>query len=150
MVAFGSYVKRKHGVRPRELWRPRAIFCTSVPKIHTKYAPTLRLHYGPSPVEEMYTATEGVFAQQRDEFPYVSPNYDGYLFEVATGGGTRMLHELKANEWGRLIVSTSVLPRYAIGDLIEALGKGYFRVFGRDRALTRLEHLAFNLVTFRR
>jgi hypothetical protein len=149
MVGFATYLKRKHGIRPRELWKPRALFCTSVAKIHTKYEPTLRYFYGPSPVMEMYTATEGVFAQQRDEFPYVSPNYDGYLFEVDLGGKIKMLYELAPMEWGRLVVSTSILPRYAIGDLVESMGKGYFRVFGRDRSLTRLEHRLFNLLSMR-
>jgi hypothetical protein len=149
MVTFANYLRRKHGIRPRELWRPRALFCTSVAKIHTRYEPVLQHLYGPCPVVEMYTATEGVFAQQRDELPYVSPNYDGYLFEVITGRGTKMLHELKPNEWGRLVVSTSMLPRYDIGDLVEAMGKGYFRVFGRNGMLTRAEHRLFNLVALR-
>jgi len=42
-----------------------------------------------------------------------------------------------------------MLPRYDIGDLVESLGKGYFRVFGRNTALTRAEHRLFNLITFR-
>jgi hypothetical protein len=149
MVAFGTYVKRKHSVRPKDIWKPRALFCTSVAKIHTKYAPILSHIFGPSPVVEMYTATEGVFAQQRDELPYVSPNYDGYLFEVVTGNGTKMLHEMTPNEWGKLIVSTSFLPRYDIGDLVEAVGKGYYRIFGRNNFMVRVEHRLFNLSTFR-
>jgi hypothetical protein len=149
MVGFADYVKRRHGAWPKDLWKPRALFCTSVAKIHTKYEPVLRRQYGSAPVVEMYTATEGVFAQQLDELPYVSPNYDGYLFEVATGEGMKMLHELRPSEWGKLIVSTTILPRYDIGDLVEALGKGYFRVFGRNRILTRIEHRMFNLLTLR-
>jgi len=149
MVAFASYVKERHGERPRDFWRPRGLFCTSTAKIHTKYEPILRHSYGPVPVVEMYTATEGVFAQQRDELPYVCPNYDGYLFEVLSGKGAKMLHEMKVNEWGSLVVSTSMLPRYEIGDLIESLGKGYFRVFGRKGIRGRAEHYAFNMLTFR-
>src|SRR5271157_3473460 len=149
MTAFAAHLKKKHGVRPKEIWKPRALFCTSVAKIHTKYETELRYHYGPFPVVEMYTATEGGFAQQLDELPYVSPNYDGYLFEVATGDGFKLLHELRPNEWGRLVVSTTMLPRYEIGDLIEAAGKGYFRVFGRDKVMTRAEHLFFNMLSLR-
>ena len=150
MVSFADFLKRKHGIWPKALWKPRALFCTSVAKIHTKYKPTLLLQYGPTAVVEMYTATEGAFAQQLDGNPYVSPNYDGYLFEVATGSGLKMLHELRPNEWGSLVISTSMLPRYDIGDLAEALGKGYFRVFGRDRLGTRIEHQLFNLLAVRR
>lgn len=150
MVSFADYLKREHGIWPKALWKPRALFCTSVAKIHTKYEPTLLSQYGPSPVVEMYTATEGAFAQQLDQHPYVSPNYDGYFFEVVTGSGVKMLHDLRRNEWGRLVISTSMLPRYDIGDLVEALGKGYFRVFGRNRLSTIVEHRLFNLLAARR
>ncbi len=150
IVSFADYLVRKHGVRPRKVWKPRALFCTSVAKIQTKYKPNLLGLYGLTEVVEMYTATEGAFAQQLDGNPYVSPNYDGYLFEVVTSEGVKMLHELRPNEWGRLIVSTTMLPRYDIGDLVEALGKGYFRIFGRNRASARLEHRLFNLLTWRR
>ena len=150
MVTFADFLKRKHGVWPRALWKPRALFCTSVAKIHTKYRPTLLLQYGQTQVVEMYTATEGAFAQQLDGNPYVSPNYDGYLFEVVTGSGVKMLYDLRPNEWGSLVISTSMLPRYDIGDLVEALGKGYFRVFGRDKLSTRVEHRLFNLLAARR
>jgi hypothetical protein len=91
----------------------------------------------------MYTATEGAFAQQRDNLPYIVPNFDTYLFEVETGEGFRFLHELKRGEWGSLVVSTSMLPRYKIGDLIEGMGKNYFRVFGRDNNRNRLEHILY-------
>jgi hypothetical protein len=93
----------------------------------------------------MYTATEGVFAQQLDEMPYVTPNYDAYFFEVITDKGAKMLHELKRGEWGRLIISSCMFPRYDIGDMVEAAGKSYFRVFGRHTALTLLEHRLYRL-----
>jgi len=40
------------------------------------------------------------FAQQRDELPYVSPNYDAYLFEVETSSGIKMLHEIEPRRVG--------------------------------------------------
>lgn len=142
-TAFGRYVKRKQGVYPKYLWDLKAIFTTSVAKIQTRYAPVLKSLFGKVPVVEMYTATEGAFAQQRDSLPYVVPNYDTYLFEVETSGGVKMLHELKRGEWGRLIVSTSMLPRYNIGDMIESMGKNYFRVFGRANRRTIVEHTIY-------
>ena len=149
ILSFGRFLKKKYGVLPRDLWRMDALFCTSVAKIHSKYAPELTYYYGKSPVVEMYTATEGVFAQQLDENPYISPNYDVYLFEVKTAKGIKLLHELKSNEWGRLIVSSVLFPRYEIGDLIESVGKGYFRVFGRAKTLTVLEHWLYNILAVR-
>src|SRR3990170_5167677 len=140
ILAFAKYLKRKHGKKPADLWKFQALFCTSVRKIQYKYAPVLRKYYGPIPVVEMYTATEGVFAQQYDDLPYVTPNYDAYFFEVITGKGAKMLHELNRGEWGTLIVSSTMFPRYDIGDMIESAGKNYFRVFGRRNTLTLLEH----------
>jgi phenylacetate-coenzyme A ligase PaaK-like adenylate-forming protein len=140
ILAFAKYIHRKHGKKPADLWKLQALFCTSVRKIQFKYAPLLQKYFGPAPVVEMYTATEGVFAQQLDEMPYVTPNYDTYFFEVVTSKGAKMLHELKRGEWGKLIISSCMFPRYDIGDMIEAAGKNYFRVFGRHTALTLLEH----------
>jgi len=140
VLAFAKYVKRKHGKKPADLWKFQALFCTSVRKIQFKYAPVLRKYFGQVPVVEMYTATEGVFAQQYDDLPYVTPNYDGYFFEVDTGRKVKMLHELKRGEWGRLIISSCMFPRYDIGDLVESAGKNYFRIFGRRNASTLLEH----------
>jgi hypothetical protein len=143
VLSFAKYIKNKHLKRPKDLWGLNAIFCTSVRKIHSKYSPKLRSYYGKIPIIEMYTATEGVFGQQLDELPYISPNYDEYLFEVETGKKVKLLHDLKRGEWGRLIISSCQFPRYSIGDMIEAMGKNYFRVFGRETFLTLLEHRLF-------
>jgi hypothetical protein len=70
----------------------------------------------------------------------VTPNYDKYVFEVETGQGTKMLHELKRGEWGKLIISSCLFPRYDIGDIIESAGNNYFRVVGRNNTMTLLEH----------
>ena len=145
ILSFARYIKRKHGKKPKELWNFRALFCTSVRKIQSKYAPILRKYFGEVPVVEIYSATEGVFAQQFDDLPYVTPNYDKYFLEVETGRGIKMLHELKRGEWGRLIISSCMFPRYEIGDLVESAGKNYFRVIGRDNLLTLLEHMLYRL-----
>ena len=146
ILAFARYLKRKHGKTPGDIWKFKALFCTSVPKIQFKYAPLLRKFFGAAQVVEMYTATEGVFGQQFDDLPYITPNYDAYLFEVKTSKGTKMLHELKRGEWGPLIISSTMLPRYDIGDMIEAAGKDYFRVFGRRTFQTLLEHRLYRLL----
>ena len=145
ILAFAKYVKRKHGKKPADLWKLQALFCTSARKIQFKYGPILQRYFGDVPIVEMYTATEGVFAQQLDDLPYMTPNYDSYLFEVVTGKGVKMLHELKRGEWGKLIISSCMFPRYDIGDFIEAAGKNYYRVFGRQNALTLLEHRLYRM-----
>lgn len=146
ILAFAKYIKRKHGKKPADIWNFKALFCTSVRKIQFKYASILRKYFGPAPVVEMYTATEGVFGQQLDDLPYITPNYDSYFFEVDTGRSVKLLHELKRGEWGSLLISSSMFPRYEIGDMIEAAGKNYFRVFGRKNTLTLLEHRLYRLL----
>lgn len=143
ILSFARYVQRVHGKKPAEIWKTQALFCTSVRKIQFKYGPILKKYYGDVPIVEMYTATEGVFGQQLDDLPYITPNYDAYVFEAATAKGVKMLHELKRGEWGRLIISSCMFPRYDIGDMIEAAGKSYYRIFGRKNTLTLLEHRLF-------
>ncbi len=145
ILAFAKYIERTHGKKPKDLWKFKALFCTSVRKIQYRYAPILKRCFGEVPVVEIYSATEGVFAQQLDDLPFVTPNYDQYFLEVQTGSGVKMLHELKRGEWGRLIVSSCILPRYDIGDLIESAGKNYFRVVGRSNAKVLLEHRLYRI-----
>ena len=145
ILSFARYIERKYGKKPVDLWKTQAIFCTSVPKIHFKYGPILKSYFGDVSIVEMYTATEGVFGQQLDDLPYITPNYDSYFFEVATGKDVKMLHELKRGEWGSLILSSCMFPRYEIGDLIEAAGKNYYRVFGRKKVSTLLEHRLYRM-----
>jgi phenylacetate-coenzyme A ligase PaaK-like adenylate-forming protein len=113
----------------------------SVPGINTRYLPALRAMYGSVAVREIYGATEGMFGQQRDEERAWVPNYDLFFFEVATSTGVKMLHEMHPGEMGSFIVSTPILPRYRIGDLIRAFEPPYFRCIGRDEWYTPLKYL---------
>jgi hypothetical protein len=150
ILSFARFLKKKYGVFPKDIWKMRALFCTSVSKIQTRHAPTLRHYFGNLPLVEMYTATEGVFAQQLDENPYVCPNYDTYFFEVRSSvksSSTKLLCDLQNGEWGRLVISSCLFPRYDIGDLIESLGNGYFRIIGRATKLNSIEHILYDLFT---
>lgn len=141
IIEFGRFLKRRHKVLPKDLWRMRVIAATSVPGIYNKYRPVLRALYGPVDIIEMYIATEGTFAQQLDKRHLLVPNYDLYLFEVLTAHKqVKMLHEMHPGEYGSLIVSTPVLPRYRIGDLVRAFDPPYFRCIGREGRFTRLRY----------
>jgi hypothetical protein len=141
IIEFGHYLQRHHKVLPKALWNMRAMAATSVPGIHTKYKPALRALYGSVDVIEMYIATEGTFAQQRDERCLLVPNLDLYVFEVLLKDGRiKMLHDMGPGEVGSLIVSTPVLPRYRIGDLVRAFDPPYFRCIGREGRFTRLRY----------
>jgi hypothetical protein len=146
-VDFGRYLHHKHGVYPKDLWQVRIMTLGSVPGINTKYRPLLRALYGPVDIAEIYGTTEGMFGQQRDEKRAWVPNYDLFFFEVETGDGLKMMHEMRPGERGSLVVSTPILPRYKIGDLIKAFQPPYFRCIGRDTLLARLRYWWDQLVT---
>jgi hypothetical protein len=137
-VSFGHYLHKTHHVYPKGLWQVRVMTLGSVPGINTRYTPVLRALYGPVAIREIYGATEGMFGQQLDERRGWVPNYDLFFLEVETRRGLIMLHEMGPGETGSLVVSTAILPRYKIGDLILAFEAPYFRCIGRDRRFTRL------------
>ncbi len=130
-LKFGEHLRRVHGLYPKEVWSVRIMTLGSTPGINTRLQPALNAMYGPAALREIYGATEGMFGQQRDEKRAWVPNYDLFLFEVLIGRRIKMLHELRPGEWGRLIVSTPILPRYDIQDTVIAVRPPYFRCIGR-------------------
>ncbi len=150
-LQFGKYLKKTHGAYPKALWQTQIMTLGSTPGINTKHAPALHAMYGKqAAIREIYGATEGMFGQQMDEKRAWVPNYDLFFFEVETRSGIKMLHEMKPGEVGSLVVSTPILPRYCIGDLILAFQPPYFRCIGRQQWWTPLaywwnELLSFNL-----
>jgi len=148
-IKFAHYLHRTHRVYPRDLWQAQIATLGSVPGINTKYQPALNALYGRQMViREIYGATEGMFGQQRDERRAWVPNYDLFFFEVQTRSGVKMLHEMRPGEMGSLVVSTPILPRYKIGDLIMAFQPPYFRCIGRDRWWTPLRYVWDEFATF--
>jgi len=147
VVDFGRYLHAAHRVYPKDLWKVRIMTLGSVPGINTKFRPILRALFGPVDIAEIYGATEGMFGQQRDEKRAWVPNYDLFFFEVETREAIKMMHEMRPGETGSLVVSTPILPRYKIGDLIKAFQPPYFRCIGRDKPVTRLRYWWDQLVT---
>jgi hypothetical protein len=145
---FARYLRHKHKVYPKDLWQTQIVTLGSVPGINTRYQPALRALYGDVAIREIYGATECMFGQQRDEKKAWVPNYDLFFFEVETGSRIKMLHEMRPGEMGSMIVSTPVLPRYKIGDLIRAFRPPYFRCIGRDKWWTPLHYAWDEFRTF--
>jgi hypothetical protein len=146
-LRFARYVHRKYKRYPKHLWKTQVMTLGSVPGINTHYASSLTALYGPVTIREIYGTTEGMFGQQRDEKRAWVPNYDMYFFEVATRSGIKMLHEMHRGEMGGLIVSTPILPRYRIGDLILALDPPYFRCIGRENWVTPFRYAWDELIS---
>ena len=147
-LRFGKYLKRAHGVYPKNLWQVQIMTLGSVAGINTKLAPALHALYGPAAIREIYGATEGMFGQQMDAKRAWVPNYDLYFFEVETPSGFKMLHQMSPGERGSLVVSTPILARYKIGDTILAMPAPYFRCIGRDRWYTPLAYWWDELKSF--
>ena len=139
-LEFGRHLRKQRHLYPKDIWNTQIMTLGSTPGINTRYYSALTAMYGPVIIREIYGATEGIFGQQRDKNRAWVPNYDLFFFEVKTRLGTKMLHEMRSGEWGRLIVSTPVLPRYDIGDIILAKKPPYFRCIGRTRWWTRLKY----------
>ena len=139
-LAFGRYLRKHHGLYPKDLWEPQIMTLGSTPGINTYHREALQALYGRVVIREIYGATEGMFGQQRDDKKAWVPNYDLFFFEVLTRSGIKMLHEMRPGEMGSLVVSTLILPRYQIGDIIRAFTPPYFRCIGRDRWWTPLNY----------
>ena len=139
ILLFGK-VARKHGVYPKDMWKNPLLVTSSLPGVHAKHNPSLRAMYNPAAIRDIYGATEGFYAQQLDERPYCFPNYDYYLFEIQIGKEIKMLHDMKKGERGSLIVSSSLFPRYRIGDVIKCFGDGGIACIGREKRFTTLKY----------
>lgn len=147
-IRFAKYLKRQYNQFPKDLWNTQIMTLGSVAGINTRYQPSLNALYGPAAIREIYGATEGMFGQQMDEKRAWVPNYDLFFFEVESGSGIKMLHEMRPGEMGGLVVSTPILPRYRIGDLIRAFTPPYFRCIGREEWWTPLKYAWDELSTF--
>jgi hypothetical protein len=147
-IRFGRYMKREYKAYPKDLWKAQVMTLGSVPGINTRYQAALNAFYGSAAIREIYGATEGMFGQQLDEKRAWVPNYDLFFFEVQTHSGIKMLHEMRPGEMGGLVVSTPILARYRIGDLILAFQPPYFRCIGREEWWTPLRYAWDELMTF--
>ncbi|MFW5714138.1 MAG: GH3 family domain-containing protein [Brevefilum sp.] len=140
-IEFGRYVFKKYRKYPKDLWQVQVMTLGSTPGINTYRSGTLQSLYGKqAAIREIYGATEGMFGQQMDEKRAWVPNYDLFFYEVITRKGVKMLHEMQPGETGSLMVSTPVLARYQIGDLIRAYHPPYFRCIGREQWSTPVLH----------
>lgn len=149
MLKFGRYLERMHRVYPQDLWQIGVISAGSTAGIHTTFTPRLRAYYGDQAgIMEIYGTTEGIFGQQLDERKLWSPNYDLFFFEALVKDEIKMLYEMRPGETGSLVVSTPVLPRYRIGDLIRAFDPPYFRCIGRESPWTRFFYTLGGFINF--
>jgi hypothetical protein len=78
-LRFARYLRRKHKVYPKDLWKTQIVTPCSVPGINTRYRPTLHALYGKGAIRETEGGvTECMFGRQQDErrTSRTRPNYD--------------------------------------------------------------------------
>lgn len=137
-LRFAKWMRKTHGIYPKDVWHFGVLSLGSTPGINSTLRPRLLAFYGQDTgIMEIYGATEGMLGQQFDSRRRWVPNYDLYMFEVETRGGIKMLHEMQPGETGSLIISTPVLPRFKILDIVRAFDPPTFLCIGRDRPWTR-------------
>ena len=146
-IQFGRYLKKAHNKYPKDLWQVIVMTLGSVPGINTRLSASLTALYGNTAIREIYGATEGMFGQQLDKHRAWSPNYDLFFFEIKIGNSVKPLYEMKPGQIGSLVVSTPVLARYEIGDLILAFKPPYFRTIGRKDWLTPFKYAWYEFST---
>ena len=112
----------------------------------TRFVPPIHALYGKSTdVRELYISSEAAFGGQIDDKQAWAPFYDNVFLEVLTINGVKQMHEMIPGEIGSLVVSTTSLPRYRIGDLILAFEPPYFRCIGREN--TQLHPYSYGKLT---
>jgi len=146
-IQFGRYLKKAHNKYPKDLWQVIVMTLGSVPGINTRLSASLTALYGNAAIREIYGATEGMFGQQLDKHRAWSPNYDLFFFEIKIGNSVKPLYEMEPGQIGSLVVSTPVLARYEIDDLILAFKPPYFRTIGRKDWLTPFKYAWYEFST---
>jgi hypothetical protein len=139
ILNFGKYVKSQYKKPPKHIWSISAIVCFNGAGIHTKYKVPLRELYGDCAILESFEIAEGALGQQLDESPYLVPNYDLYFYEIETEAGVKPLDSMTVGETGSLIVSSSVLPRLKVGDIIQCMEPNKFIILARDKPLSKVK-----------
>jgi hypothetical protein len=103
-LLFGKYLKKQHGVYPKNIWKVKIMTLGSVAGINTRYQPALNALYGDVAIREIYGATEGMFGQQRDEVRAWVPNYDMFFFEgKVVGASIPFLERVQHPEFGQAL-----------------------------------------------
>jgi hypothetical protein len=143
ILNFGKFVKSQYRMLPKQIWGISVIVCFNGVGIHSNYKIPLREFYGDCTVLESYEIAEGALGQQLDESPYLAPNYDLYFYEVEMENGVKPLYTMRPGETGALIVSSSVLPRLRVGDIIRCMAPNRFVLIGKDKPLGKMKYNVF-------
>jgi hypothetical protein len=64
-LEFGRYLRKRHGIYPKQLWKTQIMTLGSTPAINTRHAAALKAMYGAVAIREIYGATEGMFGTAR-------------------------------------------------------------------------------------
>ncbi len=138
LLAFGRFLRKRHGLRPKEMWAFQVVICSGPQRLGTRRRRRLKKLYGEVPVLEMLETLGGFPAQQMDDSPCLMPNFDLCLLEVETQKGFQLLCDLQKGMSGKLIISSVLAPRLRAGLVIKSLGGMAYTIVKPERGPSRL------------
>lgn len=133
LLAFGRFLRKRHGLRPREVWALQLVACSVPLRRGTRSRRVLKKLYGGVPMAEILETLGGFPAQQMGDRPCLAPNFDLCLLEVETQRGIRLLCDLEKGSSGKLIISSALAPRLSVGLVIKSLGGMAYTIVKRER-----------------
>jgi len=138
LLAFGRFLRKRHGIRPREVWAFQLVGCSGASRLGLWQRWALKKLYGEAPVVEILETLGGFPAQQMGDRPCLVPNFDLCVLEAETKRGFRLLCDLEKGESGSLIVSSALAPRLRVGLVTKSLGGMAYTIVKRECGPARL------------
>ncbi|MCR4428655.1 MAG: hypothetical protein NUV68_04860 [Caldiserica bacterium] len=130
VLRFLRFLKGKLRREVRRL-RIRTLFLTGYPEIPTIFAFQAKGILPRVEVREFYSSPLGVLGVQRGEKPGINL-VDTAFIEWKTRKEIKLPFQVKKGEYGKLIVSTRQVPRFALPETFLSLGDGVFKNEGAE------------------
>lgn len=125
VLRFLRYLKGKLGHEVRKL-KIGFLFLTGYPEIPTIFAFQAKGILPKVEIREFYSSPLGILGVQTGEKPGIILS-EGAFFEWKTRRVIKLASEAKRGEYGKLIVTTRQVPRFALPETFLYLGDGRFK-----------------------
>ncbi|MCR4429367.1 MAG: hypothetical protein NUV68_08560, partial [Caldiserica bacterium] len=130
VLRFLRFLKGKMGKELRKL-EVRYLFLTGYPEIPTIFAFQAKGIFPKVEVREFYSSPLGILGVQLGEKPGINL-VDTAFFEWKTRKEIKLPSQAKKGEYGKLVVSTRQVPRFALPETFLSLGNGVFKNEGAE------------------
>lgn len=130
VLRFLRYLKGKFGNEVRKL-KIGFLFLTGYPEIPTIFAFQAKGILPKVEVREFYSSPLGILGVQTGDKPGIILSNEAF-FEWRTRREIKLASEAKRGEYGKLIVTTRQVPRFALPETFQYLGDGLFKNEGAE------------------